>query len=200
VDSGEQEILEEMLATETVEVLGVTGLPLSGKTTFAEIAEDHGFERFRMGNALLAEMEKRGIDVTNRSVREFATDMREKEGNEAIADLCVPHIQEKIENGRKVVIDGIRSPEEIERFRDAFGTDILFNCIHSSRQKRFERSKKRERKDDDLETIDDLKWRDEKELSWGLDEAMDRADFLIRNEGSLQSFKDDANYLLDRLS
>jgi dephospho-CoA kinase len=42
---------------------------------------------------------------------------------------------------------------------------------------------------DDMQTIEELRIRDERELGWGLQEAMDVADIVIENTSTLEEFK-----------
>jgi dephospho-CoA kinase len=184
---------------EEPEIIGVTGLPFSGKSTLAEIAGDKGFERFRMGDAIVEEMKERDIEVTNENIREFATKLREEEGQSIAADLSIPSIEDILDEGNKVVIDGIRSPEEISKFKEYFGDDMILKSIHAPTQQRFQRAMNRNR-EDDFEDYEDFKWNDQKQLEWGLDETIEQADIKISNDSDLEEFRERVEKVLNKLS
>jgi dephospho-CoA kinase len=107
---------------------------------------------------------------------------------DAIARRCIPRIISL--KSPVVVIDGTRNIEEINYFKKQFGSDFKLIAIRAPLEVRFERMKKR-RRSDDMSSIEDLKKRDEREKSWGLDKAMKIADMTIDNTRSLERFQDD---------
>ena len=63
---------------------------------------------------------------------------------------------------------------------------------------RFDRMKKRARSDD-MNSIDELKRRDDREKGWGLDRAILKADINIDNTGSIENFRTQIEQLLESI-
>jgi dephospho-CoA kinase len=95
-----------------------------------------------------------------------------------------------------VVIDGIRSLAEVELFKKEFGPDFTLVWIDTPRVSRYERIKARGRADDSL-TFEGFKEREEREKGWGMEEAMEKADKVIHNLGSLSAFREQIKSVLD---
>ncbi len=178
-----------------MKIIAFVGLPLSGKSTASKIAEEMGIPVVVMGDVVREEVEKRGLELTDENAGRVATELRQEEGMDAIAKRCIPKIKKKIEKKGVVVIDGIRGIAEVERFKREFGDDFILINIEAPIEIRFERAIKRKRKDD-IKTIDELKRRDERELSWGMGEAMKIADITVENTGSIKDFEEKIRDLL----
>jgi len=95
-----------------------------------------------------------------------------------------------------VVVDGARSLEEAEAFREAF--DVILIAVHASPKTRFERILRRGRSDDIL-TWNEFVKRDRRELGFGLGSAIALADHMIINEGSLEDFMRSADKLMEEV-
>jgi dephospho-CoA kinase len=79
-----------------------------------------------------------------------------------------------------VVLDGVRSPAEVEYLREIGPARVL--AIHASPQRRFERLRLRGRPDDPS-SPEELAARDRTELALGAGEVIALADGMIVNEG-----------------
>jgi len=180
-------------------VIAFVGLPLSGKTTASKVAEEMGIPVVCMGDVVREEAKKRGLPLTDEVLGSIASELRQKEGLDAIAKRCIPIIREKAKEKGIVVVDGIRGIAEVERFKKEFGDDFILINIESPIELRFERALKRKR-DDDIKTIEELKRRDERELSWNMGEAMRVANFTIENTSDIQTFVEKIRDLLNQLA
>ena len=102
----------------------------------------------------------------------------------------------KEDNGANfILVDGIRSPYEIEMFKenfDNFSSVSVFACAKT----RFERLVLRGRADDP-ENYDDFLVRDKRELGFGLGEVIATADYLLVNEDSLEDFQQQVREFMD---
>ncbi len=165
-------------------------MPGSGKEEFINVAIDFGFQIVRMGDLVRDEVRRRGHNLDDASVGGLANGEREKYGMGIWALRTLPKIRES-----KVLIDGIRGIAEIEVYREAYPEGLYVISIESSDKARFERIKERRRKDATL-TQEQFKERDDRERSWGLQEAMAVADYRIINEGSLQEYREDVGRVL----
>lgn len=169
-------------------VIGVVGPQASGKTKVASWLSDLGASRVRMGDLVWREVERRDLEVTEENVGKVAKELREEEGMAAVAKLSIPVISEEGESSSPVVVDGIRGIAEVDKFKEEFGDDFVLVSVEASKETRYERIKNRKREDDtpDFESFEE---KDEREKSWGLDEATEAADYTIVNESSLRELE-----------
>lgn len=171
---------------------------MSGKTTAAKVAEEMGIPIVCMGDVVREEAKKRNLSLTDEVLGMIANELREKEGMDAIAKRCIPLIREKGKEVGVVVVDGVRGIAEVETFKKAF-EDFILIAVESPLELRFQRALKR-RRSDDVKTIEELKERDKRELSWNLGKALEVADFTIENNTSLEDFKEKVRALLEELA
>ncbi|UCD92224.1 MAG: flagellar hook-basal body complex protein FliE [Methanobacteriota archaeon] len=176
-----------------MKVVCVTGMPGSGKEEFVKVARELEFDIIRMGDLVRDEAEKRGLDMDDRSVGNLANEERELFGQGIWAVRTLPRIK-----GQRIIIDGIRGIAEIEVFRKAFKSDLLVISIEAGSDVRYERIVQRKRRDATL-TKEQFTNRDERERRWGIEQALDEADFVIVNEGSLEEFQKEAERVLEEI-
>ena len=170
-------------------VIGTVGLPGSGKSEAAEVARDLGVPVVTMGDVIRQECRDRGLDPATHH-GEVATALREENGPGAIAERSLPVIEDALEEAETVVVDGIRSDVEVEQFRAAFGDAFELLRIEAPFEDRAERLDLRGRDASAEEGGESLEERDERELGFGMGEAMEMADRTIENTDSLAAFHD----------
>jgi dephospho-CoA kinase len=175
-----------------MKVIGVVGLPASGKGEFSRIAAGMGIPVIVMGDMIRREVQKAGLEPNDTNFGATANKLRAERGMDAIAQLCVPEIQ--AQTTPLVLVDGIRGDTEVTLFRKNFSGFTLIR-IDSSFEKRLARITARARSDD-FTTADALQNRDSRELGWGLGNAMRIADLTINNEGTLEEFAREVQTLL----
>ncbi|GGN91589.1 MULTISPECIES: AAA family ATPase [Haloarcula] len=176
-------------------VIGIVGLPGSGKSEAANVAADMGVPVVTMGDVIREECRDRGLDPATHH-GDVATALREENGPGAIAERSLPVIERERTDGDTVLVDGIRSDVEVEAFRDAFGGDFLLVKVDAPFELRAERLDLRGRdagREDGGESLED---RDERELGFGMGEAMEMADLELDNTESLAAFQRKVRTLL----
>lgn len=170
-------------------IIGTVGLPGSGKGEAAAVAREEGIPVVTMGDVIREETRRRGLDPAEHH-GQVAGALREEEGETAIADRCIPAVREAAEAGEGVVlVDGLRSMAEVERFQEAFGEDFLLVAIEAPFDLRAERLGARGREETDLDR-EKLREREERERGFGMGEVIDAADLTIENTDSLDRFRD----------
>ncbi|USZ66694.1 AAA family ATPase [Halorussus salilacus] len=174
-------------------VIGTVGLPGSGKSEAASVAEDLGVPVVTMGDVIRRECRDRGLDPAEHH-GEIASALREENGPDAIAQRSLPVIEEALEDSDTVLVDGIRAGVEVERFEEAFGGAFVLVSIEAPFDLRAERVSERGR--DNTDDGESLHERDERERGFGMDDAIARADVSIRNTSSLESFHEEIRALL----
>ncbi len=99
-------------------VVGLAGMPGSGKSLVVETAREEGYAVVVMGDVVREETQKRGLDPTPKNIGKVMLELREKGGDSVIAEKCIPKIEQQ-ESG-KVIVDGLRSLSEVDAFQSAF--------------------------------------------------------------------------------
>jgi len=168
-------------------VIGTVGLPGSGKGEAAEVAGEMGVPVVTMGDVIRQECRNRGLDPATHH-GEVATKLREENGPGAIAGRSLPLIEDALDDADTVLVDGLRSDAELDAFRERFGEDFFLVSIEAPFEVRKERIADRGR--NDTEDGEDLAERDERELGFGVDAAMERADVTVENTDSLEAFRE----------
>jgi dephospho-CoA kinase len=170
-----------------MKVIGVTGMPGSGKGLVAAVARSLGFKIIRMGDIIRDEAQKREADIG-----ETAINLRQEYGDFIVAQRCVDKIKIVESNQPEnqpglYIIEGIRSLFEVNLFKNNFQNFKVIS-VNSTPSTRFKRLIKRKRTDDsDLRT--DFEKRDTRELKFGIGEVIATADYMVINEGSIKKFK-----------
>ena len=178
-----------------MKVIGVVGMPASGKGEFARIAAGTGIPVIVMGDMIRKAVKDAGLEPTDANFGATATRLRAERGMDAIGQLCVPEVRRQ--ESPLVLIDGIRGDAEVNLFRREFPRFTLIR-IESSFENRLSRLAARGRTDD-FKTAAELENRDERELGWGLGKALVQADMCMENNGTLGEFSADVHELLDTI-
>ena len=154
-----------------MKVIGISGLPGSGKNLISTKASEKGFIVVNMGDCVREESLKRNEDS-----RVTAVKLREEYGKYVVANLTIQKIKELTRN-----ID-----------------DFKILSVFSSPQIRFERLKLRKRKDDSLD-YKIFEKRDNDELDFGIGTVIATSDFLIINESSIESYENKIDNFLNKI-
>lgn len=177
-----------------MQVIGVTGLPGSGKSIVARVAKNMGINVIRMGDVIRDEAEKR-----NAEIGETAVKLREEYGKYVVAERCVEIIKEHLHeetagNELKFMIEGLRSPHEVKIFEKNFKSFKVI-AVHSSPKTRFTRLKRRKRADDSSD-LSEFKKRDNRELKFGIGNVIATSNYMVVNEGPIWKFKNSIRNIL----
>ena len=151
-------------------------MPGAGKSTIAEGLKSKGYEVINMGNAVRNEAKKRNLEPTGSNLGKLMLELREKNGQGAVAELVKPQIEDSESN--VIIIDGIRSSPEIDVLRK-YGTVKLL-AIHASTDTRFGFLQQRGRSDDP-KTKENFEERDDRELGVGISNPIALSDDAISN-------------------
>lgn len=180
-------------------VLGFTGMPGSGKSEAMEVAKARGIPVVRMGDLIWEEVERQGLPRDAKHVGQVANAMRERHGKDVWSKRTVERVHHVAPKSGLVLIDGIRSQEEVETFRTELGAEFVLVAIHTDQHHRFERMVRRARADDSPdESV--MRARDEREMNWGIARTIALADEMVVNDATLPEFRARVAKLLDRLA
>ena len=177
------------MSSNNVRIIAVTGMPGSGKSVFAEHAQELEYQIVVMGDVVRAKVVEEGFEPTPERSQKMMIKLREEMGEKAIAHLTCEVIDKLIEEGKKkIIIDGIRSQAEVLHFQEHIGNDFVIVAIHVDPSLRYERLRLRGRKDAPT-TEEEFKKRDLVELELGLGETIAFSNYIIPNNKSLEDFK-----------
>jgi len=170
-------------------ILALTGMPGAGKSTVASLALEDGIAVITMGDAVRQELKKRGMAPTPFNFDLLTKGLREERGDAVIAKLTLSLILDQHkDNAELLVIDGVRSmPEVYEMKKWLFAKSVTVMAVLSPFKERFSRLYGRGRAGDPKQE-DELRKRDEAELSVGLGSVIALADVFVVNDGVLTSF------------
>ncbi len=178
----------------------MAGMPGAGKGIVSDVARELGIRVYVMGDVVREEVELRGLEVSAYTMNMVAEDLRRIYGPEAVAlKLCEKISREcSIRELNELLIDGVRSLDEIEYFRKYFNCEIITISVHASPKTRFNRVLARRRPGDPI-SWEEFVNRDSKELSFGLGNVIALSDYMIVNEGSIEETREEAKRILRRI-
>lgn len=166
-------------------VVGLAGMPGSGKSRVVETAQQESYAVVVMGDVIREETQKRGLELNPKNIGKVMLELRETGGNSIIAEKCIPRIEQK--ESRKVIVDGLRSLDEADAFKVHFPKFTLV-AVHASPETRFNRLYRR-RRSDDPDGWELFRERDVRELSVGLGNVIAMAEYFIINEANRDDLK-----------
>lgn len=157
-------------------VVGITGMPGAKKSVVAELLTRYGFLPFEMSSFIRESTVGRGLIPTLHNLAEVSHQLREEYGADIIARTCWESA--KCTASKGVVIDGIRSMDEVKYFRSVSPRFVLLH-IHASPETRFERAVRRQ-----IEplTPEEFYKTERYNLELGIGEVIALADYVIVND------------------
>lgn len=178
-----------------MKVIGIVGMPGSGKSDAADVARSLRIPVVVMGNIIRKEVLESDQEINSKSMRSMMIELRKKYGKDVVAKRCLPEIRSH-KSDSVVVVDGLRSLHEIEAFRQEF-PDLAVVAVHSSPKTRYKRLQERRRKDDPSSWEEFCK-RDKLELRVGIGDVISLADMIVSNEGTQSEFREKIRRIIAR--
>jgi len=165
-------------------VIAVTGLPGAGKAIASSLAKDRSIPVFSCGDVVREEASDRRLLPTPENLGRLMVEMRREYGSDIMAKRLVPKI--KMVQPDLVVVEGLRSLDEVEAFKRVFNVAVL--AVHSPPEQRFQRLLKRKRSDDPR-NMEEFHERDYRELVVGVGSVIALADNMIVNDSTIEAFR-----------
>ena len=109
-----------------MQIIGISGLPGSGKSLISEIGTEKGAIVVSMGDIVREEAKKRG-----ESSKETAKNLRLEHGEYIVSELTIKKIKQLQEEGieNSILVEGIRSPHEVDMFKENFDNFIILSIF-----------------------------------------------------------------------
>ncbi len=173
-------------------LIGLVGLPGSGKTEAAKFFFKKGIPIVQFGEIVDDHIKKHNLSQINSVHKTIRTKLRDTHGMDAFAKLNEKKLTEALAKNTMVIIDGLRSWEEYQYLRKKFkDVSVTLVSIYCDKQTRYRRAAKRIGRGQ-LTGFD----RDVSELSdTNMGTTIALADYLVDNSSSLKDF----NYNLEKI-
>ncbi len=162
-------------------VLILTGLPGSGKTTAAGFFRRKKIPVIRMGDLTDAFLKEENLPFSQENEKRVRESLRKKYGVDIYAKKTYAKVSKCLEVQPMVVIDGMRSGEELDYFQKNL-PDVKIIFLEAGQDIRYQRLSVRPERP---LTYEDAKKRDMSELTQlGLYTLRKSADFILGNNGT----------------
>jgi cytidylate kinase len=205
-----------------MKIIGLIGLPGSGKGEASRIAREEGLTVLVMGDIIRQEAARLGQEPTDQNLGRIGNALRAAEGPDVVAKRILDRARATGE--KVVVVDGLRSRQEADYFA-AHAEQFHLMEICAPVEARLKWLTARGRPDDpgrsqagdgprensdekiiiscgepNRRAAEALEERECRELGWGMCEAMKTADMKLRNDGSLDEFRKNVRRLFAMLA
>ncbi|OIO15599.1 dephospho-CoA kinase [Candidatus Gottesmanbacteria bacterium CG11_big_fil_rev_8_21_14_0_20_37_11] len=180
----------------SITLLALVGLPGSGKTTASSYFKKEGMPVIRMGDITDNLLNKDKVPFNEENEKKYREYIRIKYGKEIYAKLATPKISAELKHKSLVIVDGLRSREELDYFKEKFPyIKVLY--IDVPRKVRYQRLKHRLIRP---LNVTEAKKRDKNEISrFKLTDIKKTAEYIIKNEESLSHFQRQLSLLVHKL-
>lgn len=183
------------------------GYPAAGKSVVSNWMEERDIPVVSMGNRLRNRFDQVDIEKLEQEfgcrdksslLGKWATKQREEYGKEIVADWTCEYIESNIDS-EIVFVDGLRSREELSVFTNRFES-VEVILVEADEEERLDRIRERGREGESSFTMEDLRERDEREESWGLNQVVEEADYVVENNGTIDEFCQNIDSIFDQIS
>jgi dephospho-CoA kinase len=174
-------------------VVGIVGMPGSGKSVLAEMFSNTGWGKCYFGSVTLKELDRRQLPYNEKNEKHIREGLRAKYGEDAYAKLLLPEIMEFAEAG-PVIIDGLYSWSEYLYLKENLQSRLKILAVVTNSQNRYDRLVNREHHPLTQEQAISRDHAEIEKLSKGGPIAI--ADYYIMNNGTLDEYNQKFRALL----
>ncbi|MDB5163272.1 MAG: putative Dephospho-CoA kinaselike protein [Candidatus Saccharibacteria bacterium] len=129
---------------ENLKIIAFVGLAGSGKSTAVEYFSEKGYPKVYFGGVILNAMEEAGIERTADHEQKFREEIREKNGNDFVANKIVEQIEHLANSGQhRIIADGLYTWTEFQVLKKAFPGELDVVAIVAPRHLRYHRLSER---------------------------------------------------------
>ena len=182
-------------------IIGLTGSLAAGKEVVSEFFIKKDFVYFSLSQEVRNVAKERGIELTRKNLQDLGNELRETEGIGVLAKRVLNKI--KADKNFNFIIDGIRNPAEINVLKKL--DNFLLIAVDAPKEIRFNRFVKRNR-ESDPKTWDGFlkvdardKGEGESKTGQGVGKCMEKADFTLENNGTLEEIQNKVNKLYNKI-
>lgn len=169
-------IIPDLSRTKLPVVVGLSGRIAAGKTTTADLFQKHGFRYARFSEVIDEEIARRGEVATRHARQQIGWEIHQTRGQRWLCERLI----ERTADAEKVVIDGLRFPEDRIAFFERFGPGFIHIHIHADQNIRASRYGM-------ALSIADFATLDSQPTEGSIEALAKLADVTIANEGTLEA-------------
>lgn len=202
-----------------MKVFILVGLQLSGKSSHGhKLREKEGIPMVETGHAVYHELKRQNLEVNHENTTKVILSLLSRNPT-AFTQTILDYEKEKYENSPILILNGVKSPAEINYTKTRFGKDnVIVLGFHACQETRFKRVNNPDRftvsgnflektqEDQDLAKWDNFLSRDVREIGLGIGDALATANEIIITEDKNWpfysfdiSYKHFRNYILNRV-
>lgn len=179
-----------------MKIIVLSGLPLSGKTTYAKkLGPTYKMPLYETGTEVLEEVTGRGLEFSPENIKKV-TDECKKISDSYFTEKLIEKVDALADDIPGVFLSGLRAVSEIEVLKKHYGDNNVFVIsFHTSMKTRFNRLNNADRiaettgakakEDVLLRNFDNFLARNKKELGYGVGDVMALADYMMSTENEL---------------
>jgi dephospho-CoA kinase len=178
-------------------VIGIIGMPASGKGTAADYLEKtYGAPKLRFSDALSKILDRLGIEKTRDRQITLSEVLRETCGEDILSRAI--QIGVNTSPSPLVVVDGVRREGDITTLKEVADFHLL--GVDAEAQTRYERSKKRAEKPEEAnQSFEDFLKLDQRSTEITTQELMKKATIVFKNNGSFEDLYKQIDQYLDAI-
>lgn len=183
---------------ENVKIIALVGMSGSGKSVAVDYLTEKNYPKVYFGGMILKEMEKRGIERTAESEKQFREKIRAEEGNDWVVRQVIAEVKDLISAGqKKIILDGVYSWTEYKTIKHEFPGCVTFIAIVAEKKLRYKRVSERTIRPFNSQEIRE---RDQSEIE-NLEKGgpIAAADYYILNDGTIDDLKNGLDRILNEI-
>lgn len=184
---------------ENVKIVALVGLTGSGKSTAVDYITHKGYPKVYFGGIVLAEVKKRGLELTQANEQPIREELREKEGKDFVVKRIVTQIHDLIAAGQhRIVADGLYSWTEYKVLKHEFPGELTVVAIVSPKHLRKQRMANRPLRPLTPAEVDQRDWAEIENIEKGGPIAI--ADHFIMNSGDEEHYHKQLDEVLEHIN
>ena len=129
-------IIPDLKITKRPLVIGVSGPIAAGKTTFARMLEDNGYKYTRFSLVIDEILNERKMELNRANRQKVGVELNQDGRQRELAERTLA----RVEDSRKIVVDGLRFPEDHAFLVEKFGFNyqhVFLDTIEKNRRIRY---------------------------------------------------------------
>ena len=178
-----------------MQIFILVGLQLSGKSSHGHrLREEEDIPMIETGHAVYHELKRQNLEVNHKNTTKVILSLLSKDPT-AFTQTILDYETEKYENSEELILNGVKSPAEIDYTRKRFGKEnVTVLGFHACQKTRFSRVANPDRfivsgnflektqEDQDLAKWENFLSRDVREIGLGIGNALATANEIIITE------------------
>lgn len=178
-------------------VVGIVGMPASGKGTIAEYIERaYGAPKLRFSDALSTILDRLGIEKTRDHQITLSEVLRETCGEDILSRAIQIGISNS--NSNLVIVDGVRREGDIVTLKEVSTFHLL--GVDAKPETRYERSKLRaEKVEEATQTFEEFQQLDQRSTEVTTQNLLTSAEIVFDNNGSLEQLYEQVDQYLQAI-